>query len=44
VFISGYSPDIIRQKSLIDREMEIVFKPVSPVDLLRKLRTYLDKK
>ncbi len=44
VFVSGYSPDIIHQKALIDQEMKIIFKPVSPTDLLRKLREYLDKK
>jgi len=42
IFLSGYTPDIIRQKGLIDEGMSIISKPVSPSDLLKKIRSVLD--
>jgi len=44
VFISGYSPDIIQQKALIGQDMKLIFKPVSPTELLRKIRVHLNNK
>ncbi|MBI5055664.1 MAG: PAS domain S-box protein [Nitrospirae bacterium] len=44
IFISGYTADIIQQKGLLEKEMTLIFKPVSPIDLLKKIREELDKK
>ena len=43
LFASGYSPDMLRQKALIEEGVVVVFKPVTPQDLLRKVREVLDK-
>jgi PAS domain S-box-containing protein len=43
VFMSGYPADIIRQKTLVDKEANIILKPVSPSILLRKVREVLDQ-
>ena len=43
IFASGYSPDIVRQKVLLDEDVPLIYKPVSPFDLLRKVREVLDK-
>ena len=42
VFTSGYPADIIRQKQLLDETMPFISKPVSPRDLLSKIREVLD--
>ncbi len=42
VFVSGYAPDMIRQKMLLDIGMSIMFKPVAPMELLKKVRNVLD--
>jgi len=42
VFVSGYAPENIRQKDLLDIHMEILYKPVSPKELLRTVRMILD--
>ena len=42
LFASGYSPDIIREKSLIDKDVALIYKPMSPQDLLKKVREVLD--
>lgn len=42
IFASGYSPEIVRQKVLLDDEAPLIFKPISPFDLLRKVRATLD--
>jgi CheY-like chemotaxis protein len=44
LFASGYSPDMLRQKSLIENGAAVVFKPLSPQKLLEKVREVLDKK
>jgi len=44
LFASGYSPDMLRQKTLIEDGAAVVFKPLSPQDLLRKVREVLDRK
>lgn len=42
VFTSGYAPDTIRGKSVFESNVPIVYKPVSPVELLKKVRRVLD--
>ncbi|MDR2550436.1 MAG: response regulator [Desulfobulbus sp.] len=42
IFISGYAPENIQQKKLLDLHAEILYKPVSPKELLRTVRTILD--
>lgn len=42
IFVSGYAPEHIRQKDLFDLHMEVLFKPVSPRELLRVIRKILD--
>jgi PAS domain S-box-containing protein len=44
IFASGYAPDILRQKAMVQDNMTLLFKPVSPKDLLKTVRTVLDKK
>jgi PAS domain S-box-containing protein len=41
LFESGYAPDIIRQKVLLDDHLPMVYKPISPTDLLEKVRRVL---
>ena len=42
IFASGYSPDIAQQKVFLDASSYLIFKPVSPRDLLKKVRNVLD--
>ena len=42
IFVSGYAPDIIRQRKLLEDNAAVVHKPVLPLDLLRKVRSVLD--
>ncbi|MBJ6727397.1 PAS domain S-box protein [Geomesophilobacter sediminis] len=42
LFASGYAPDLVQQKVLLDEKMPIVFKPVAPMELLRKVRETID--
>jgi PAS domain S-box-containing protein len=42
VFMSGYSEDIIHDKGLLKEELDFLQKPVSPSELLRKVRQVLD--
>ncbi|MGA7826660.1 MAG: PAS domain S-box protein, partial [Geobacteraceae bacterium] len=44
LFVSGYTADIIRQKGILEEDIQFISKPVSPADLLRKIREILDKK
>lgn len=44
LFVSGYAPDIIRQKGILAEDIQFISKPVSPADLLRKVREMLDMK
>ncbi|MDP2158582.1 MAG: PAS domain S-box protein [Nitrospirota bacterium] len=43
LFISGYTMDIIHQKELLDEGMDFILKPVSPKDLVKKVREVLDR-
>ena len=42
IFASGYAPDIAQQKATLDDGSKLIFKPVSPRDLLKKVRDALD--
>lgn len=42
IFISGYPPDVIQGKGLLEEGCALVMKPVSPQNLLRKIREELD--
>jgi DNA-binding response OmpR family regulator len=43
IFISGYLQDAIRKKGLLEEGCDLVMKPVSPQNLLRKIREVLDR-
>lgn len=43
LFISGYTADIIRKKELQKEGLNFISKPISPVDILKKIRSVLDK-
>ncbi|MDA8239429.1 MAG: PAS domain S-box protein [Nitrospiraceae bacterium] len=42
IFLSGYAPDIIRQKALLENNEPVAYKPISPADLLKKIRSVLN--
>lgn len=42
LFCSGYSRDIMLQKGVIDKEMNLLHKPVTPIELLMMVRDILD--
>lgn len=44
VFISGYTSDVIDRKGIFEQRQHFISKPVSPFDLLRKIRTILDER
>jgi PAS domain S-box-containing protein len=41
LFVSGYAPDTVRDKGLLDGGAELLMKPLSPQDLLKKVRDIL---
>jgi CheY-like chemotaxis protein len=43
LFMSGYTDDRIRQERLLEGGADFILKPVSPRDLLRKVRELLDR-
>ena len=43
LFISGYTPDIIRNRGAIEAQDEIFMKPIRPVQFLEKIRQLLDR-
>jgi PAS domain S-box-containing protein len=43
LFASGYTADIVRSRGELDESAELVMKPIAPVDLLRKIRSILDR-
>jgi PAS domain S-box-containing protein len=43
VFISGYAPDVIRNKGMFDEGTDFIQKPFNKNDLLRKVRNILDR-
>ena len=44
LFISGYSADMISQEGILEKGSSFISKPVSPSELLRKVREVLDRK
>ncbi|HEY5997896.1 MAG TPA: response regulator [bacterium] len=42
IFTSGYTPDVIAQKGLLAEGSPFLSKPVSMIDLIRKIRDVLD--
>ena len=42
IFMSGYAPDIVKKKVSLENGSYILYKPVSPFELLRKIRSVLD--
>ena len=42
LFLSGYTGDMLNSKKILGEGLHFVFKPVSPMDLLKKLREVLD--
>jgi two-component system NtrC family sensor kinase len=43
LFTSGYTADFIKSRGDLDQGMELVMKPVQPMELLRKMRDLLDR-
>jgi CheY-like chemotaxis protein len=43
IFMSGYAEDIFTKNGVPDHEAEFILKPVSPDDLLKKIREVLDR-
>ncbi|MEI6206807.1 MAG: response regulator [Desulfuromonadales bacterium] len=44
LFTSGYTADFIKSRGELDKDSELIMKPVKPFDLLRKVREMLDRK
>lgn len=44
IFLSGYTADLIHKKGILEEGLNFMLKPVSPKELLRKVREALDKK
>jgi CheY-like chemotaxis protein len=44
LFMSGYSADIISKQGILDENIDVISKPISPVELLQKLRSVLDRR
>ena len=44
LFISGYSADMISKEGILEEGSSFISKPVSPSELLRKVREVLDRK
>ncbi len=42
LFLSGYAPNIIRERALIENKEPVAYKPISPADLLKKVRSVLN--
>jgi signal transduction histidine kinase/CheY-like chemotaxis protein len=42
IFVSGYAPENMQQKDLVDSRAEVLFKPVSPKEMLASVRKILD--
>jgi CheY-like chemotaxis protein len=44
IFLSGHAPEIILQKVSLTDGAHLVSKPISPMELIRKVRSVLDSK
>jgi polar amino acid transport system substrate-binding protein len=43
LFMSGYSPDLLYTKGILKSGDEVLTKPLHPLDLVRKVRSMLDR-
>lgn len=43
IFSSGYAPDTVREKVSLEEDVNLISKPVFPSELLRKVRSVLDR-
>ncbi len=43
IFMSGYTADIIHKKGILDEGLNFISKPVTPIELLKKVRETLDR-
>lgn len=43
IFMSGYAPDLIREKAALGDTVPLLAKPLSPTELLQKVRATLDQ-
>jgi DNA-binding NtrC family response regulator len=43
IFVSGYTADKLYMDRMLRGESELIFKPISPGTLLKKVREILDK-
>lgn len=43
IFSSGYKTDIVQRKGIVEEGLDFIFKPISPNELLVKVREVLDK-
>ena len=39
IIATGYAPDIVRQKASLEEGAHLIFKPLNPVKLLKKVRS-----
>ncbi len=42
IFTSGYAPELVRQKASLENDAPLIYKPMSPMKLLQKVRSVLD--
>jgi len=42
LWVSGYAADLMQQQGIKPQEMDILFKPLSPTEMLRRVRSALD--
>jgi two-component system, cell cycle sensor histidine kinase and response regulator CckA len=43
IFASGYTPDVIRRRMLLENNVSLMYKPILPFALLRQVRILLDE-
>jgi hypothetical protein len=43
LFMSGYSKDVLAKEGILEEGLNFVLKPISPTELLRKIREVLGK-
>jgi PAS domain S-box-containing protein len=43
LFTSGYTADVIHKKGVLDEDLNFISKPVSPKELLKKVREIIDR-
>jgi PAS domain S-box-containing protein len=43
LFMTGYPSDFLQKRGMLEESPDVVIKPISPMDLLRKIREVLDR-